>query len=417
MAIKLHGPEKLPAQGVTRVVFKPWKNHMLNFLAQDLDNHRFMENGAYSTWRPLQHHPPPNSRIPELAANDNVTNLELRAYLGDTPEQFAARPLNEKDEAKVTAQAEKLNMRNAQLAKMIQVIKLYLHHNEQTEIDNDCSSVSWIFEFLEKRYNIQSRGVNLLKLADCKYKSGDDYHTYYRELYSSISDNLRRKEDNDLNGAKLAEDEKISPTFKDFIILSALNNIDPRLPAKVKQDYELQLNQKGVYLSDIQVSIFQAIPSMLESLNRDANLSAVASARSLNLTDSTEVSLDAFSLQGRSRGGGRGSYMGRGGGGSQPRGRGGSSSGNHWRGHDGKRDHSEKYCRLCRVARKPKAVYESHNTGQCGFFTNADRRSMRAELNAMSLDGDDVGEDEAWADEQDHQAESEAAQGSGQQDI
>ena len=92
-----------------------------------------------------------------------------RAYLGDTPEQFAARPLNEKDEAKVTAQAEKLNMRNAQLAKMIQVIKLYLHHNEQTEIDNDCSSVSWIFEFLEKRYNIQSRGVNLLKLADCKY--------------------------------------------------------------------------------------------------------------------------------------------------------------------------------------------------------------------------------------------------------
>ena len=256
----------------------------------------------------------------------------------------------------------------------------------------------------------------MLKLADCKYKSGDDYHTYYRELYSSISDNLRRKEDNDLNGAKLAEDEKISPTFKDFIILSALNNIDPRLPAKVKQDYELQLNQKGVYLSDIQVSIFQAIPSMLESLNRDANLSAVASARSLNLTDSTEVSLDAFSLQGRSRGGGRGSYMGRGGGGIQPRGRGGSSSGNHWRGHDGKRDHSEKYCRLCRVARKPKAVYESHNTGQCGFFTNADRRSMRAELNAMSLDGDDVGEDEAWADEQDNQ-ESDAAQGSGQQDI
>ena len=59
----------------------------------------------------------------------------------------------------------------------------------------------------------------------------------------------------------------------------------------------------------------------------------------------------------------------------------------------------------------------THNTGQCGFFTNADRRSMRAELNAMSLDGDDVGEDEAWADEQDHQAESEAAQGSGQQDI
>ena len=68
--------------------------------------------------------------------------------------------------------------------------------------------------------------------------------------------------------------------------------------------------------------------------------------------------------------------------------------------------------------RKPQAVFESHNTGQCGFFTNADRRAIRAELNAMNLD-DDAGEDEPWTDEQEDQdqVELEATQGSGQQNY
>ena len=419
MAIKLQPPEKLPVQGVTRALFKPWKNHMVNFMSQDLDNHRFLEQGDYGTWRAFKDHPAPYSRIPELAAGDDVNTLELRSYLGDTPEQWTARPQAEKEEAKVAARKEKLSFRNAQLSKMIQVVNCYIHTNEQFEVDNDCTSLTWIFDFLEKRYNIQSRRVNLLRLADCKYKSGVNYQTYYRELYASICDNLRRKDDNDLTGAKLKEDEQISPTFKDYIILTALHNIDPRLPDKVKQDYELQLTQKGVYLSDIQTSIFQAIPAMLESLTRDANLSSLASARSMNLSagDPPDVYLDAFSFQGKPRGQGgrRGPQGQRGGGrGSRTWGRGGGGS----QAQDGDRDWSVKYCRLCKVNRKPQAVFESHNTGQCGFFTNADRRAIRAELNAMNLD-DDAGEDEPWTDEQEDQdqVELEATQGSRQQNY
>ena len=41
---------------------------------------------------------------------------------------------------------------------------------------------------------------------------------------------------------------------------------------------------------------------------------------------------------------------------------------------------------------------------------------MRATLNAMNLD-DDAGEDEPWTDEQEDQEESEATQGSRQQDF
>ena len=412
MALKLQPPEKLPVQGVTRALFRPWKNHLVNYIQQDLDNHRFLEKGDYGTWRALKDHPPPYSRIPELAAGDDVSNLELRSFLGDTPEQWAARPQVEKDEAKVNARKEKLSLRNAQLGKMIQVINCYIHTNEQVEVDNDCTSLPWIFEYLEKRYNIQARGANLLRLADCKFKSGVDYQTYYRELYASICDNLRRKGDNGLTGAKLKEDEQISPTFKDYIILTALHNIDPRLPDKVKQDYELQLTQKDTYLSDIQTSIFQAIPAMLDSLTRDANLSSLASARSISLTagDSTNVSLDAFSFQGKSRSQGGGKKGGGQGSKSWGKKNGGSQ------GHGEDRDWSVKYCRLCKVNKKPQAVFESHNTAQCGFFTNADRRSMRATLNAMNLD-DDAGEDEPWTDEQEDQEESEATQGSRQQDF
>ena len=64
--------------------------------------------------------------------------------------------------------------------------------------------------------------------------------------------------------------------------------------------------------------------------------------------------------------------------------------------------------------KKPQAVFESHNTGQCGFFTNGDRRSMRATLNAMNLDDND-GEDEPWTEEQEDQGKSDATQGSNKQ--
>ena len=75
-------------------------------------------------------------------------------------------------------------------------------------------------------------------------------------------------------GQALTEDEVLSPSFEDAIVLWALEKIDPRLPKKVRKDYEHRLTG-NIYLIDLQVTIFQSIPSMLEDLNRQADLQAL----------------------------------------------------------------------------------------------------------------------------------------------
>ena len=76
-------------------------------------------------------------------------------------------------------------------------------------------------------------------------------------------------------GKVLAADETLSPTFEDAIVLWALEKIDPRLPKKVRKDYEHGLFG-DTYLIDLQVTIFQSIHTMLEDLDKQAGLNAIA---------------------------------------------------------------------------------------------------------------------------------------------
>ena len=45
--MKLNQPKKLPAEGLTAVQFKPWKNLVINILMQDTDNKLFLPGGLY----------------------------------------------------------------------------------------------------------------------------------------------------------------------------------------------------------------------------------------------------------------------------------------------------------------------------------------------------------------------------------
>ena len=65
----------------------------------------------------------------------------------------------------------------------------------------------------------------------------------------------------------LTEDEKLSPSFENAIILWTLEKIDPRLPDKVKKNYGHQMTG-NVTLKDIQPVVFENISAMLEELDQ-----------------------------------------------------------------------------------------------------------------------------------------------------
>ena len=181
----------------------------------------------------------------------------------------------------------------------------------------------------------------------------------------------------------MTEDEKLSPSFEDAIVLMALEKIDPRLPARVARDYEHRLD-RNTHLIDLQSSIFQAVPTMLESLDRDAGLQALATSAAAAISlQPPAVALDAFTPyagKGRGRGAPTGGGKGKQGGGQKSVGRAppriSPTTGRIW---------TVKFCRLCEKDRKSPAVVASHDTVECDSVSNAERRSMLATLQAMII--------------------------------
>ena len=118
--LKLNQPKELPAEGLTSVQFKPWKNHLINFLQQDMDNYRFLPGGDYQTWN---------------AATD-VENKQRITTLVEADEDLEALKEKEKDKTVLERKIKALTRtRNAQLSKMIQHIVSFVHYTEADDVD------------------------------------------------------------------------------------------------------------------------------------------------------------------------------------------------------------------------------------------------------------------------------------------
>ena len=341
--LKLIQPKELPATGLTTAQFKPWVNHLINFLQQDVENARFLAGGEYDLWK----------------AASEVENGKRIVTINPNDEDKPAIDAEADATKKANMKKKLLIKRNAQLGKMIQHIVSFVHYTEADDIDQSSISLEWIFKYLRQHYNIEARGANFLKITEHCYKSDMQPQVFYKQFRTSFINNLRRTgEIMTHKGDKvLTENETLSPSFEDAIVLWSLEKIDPRLPKKVRKDYEHRLTGK-TYLIDLQVTIFQSIPSMLEDLTKQAEINALTTA------GQEETTLSAFrTFEGRGRGRGRGS-------GFKP----------------GQRVFSKMFCRVCHTAGKPAQVYQSHNAGTCGFFNNRDRKDMYASLKAMNLD-------------------------------
>ena len=259
-------------------------------------------------------------------------------------------------------------------------------YSEQSDIINCSTSLTWIWEYLEKHYNIESRGSHILDVAAINPKSDQKPIVFYKQFRAGFANNLRKRGDiiTYKGGKKLPEDEAISPTFECAIMMWALEKLDPRLPAKVKKDFGFRM-EGDISLIDLQTAVFQAVPGMIDELDDNTDTKAAHVS-----TEEPEASLCAFGPRG-SRG--TGSYRGRGtrGGGRPYR------SPFNPRGQNGRAD-TNKICRVCRLAGKTEAVYRSHDIGSCFFFTKQDQTDLMAGLNSLQVDTVDTGADSPYYD-------------------
>ena len=357
--IKLHVPKDLPEEGLTAVAFEAWQNQTLSFLEQEVINYEFI-SGNYSSWS-AKNETADGKRIVRLH-NDDPDKKVIDARTG--AENVAANP-----GLLVTL----LNKRNSQLAKFIQLIANMCQYSEQPDILTASTSLNWIWDYLKKHYNIESRGSHIIDVAAINPKTNQKPIVFYKQFRSGVVNNLRKLGDKMLykGGKQLTEDEIISPTFENIILLWALEKFDTRLPTKVKKDFGFRM-EGDTTLFDLQTAIFQAVPGMIEELDEIADAKAITVNRE-------EVELAAFGAFSKQRVGYQGSYRG---GGRNTR----ATRAPFPRG-GGQTRADGPTCRLCRLAGKTEAVYRSHTIANCRFFTKQDHADFSSiDVSALQLE-------------------------------
>ena len=350
MSLKLKAPDKLPADGVTTVAFKAWKNNLFSYLEQDVDNYLFLEGGTYETWTSLDSSRN-RKRITTASASDpdHKRLLHLRA----SNAEYTQEHYDEEVHALILR-------RNAQLSKFIQLICVVCHYTESDDISSLSTSTAWIVSYLEQHYNLEKRGAHFLKVSEHQYKSGTNYQTFYREFRAAIYDNLKKRghQIQYQNNREMESDETMSPTFEETVVLWCLEKIDSRLPAHVNKTFGHQMTGHTT-LKDLQIQIFQRIGGMIQDLddieaNRAITINYMDPGHQSE--DIDQVELAAYKAQSFQRG--------------RP----------PFRPH-GNNSYQKRSCQICRIAGRPPAIVSSHSQANC--------KLKNALLNAASVEDSD----------------------------
>ena len=119
------------------------------------------------------------------------------------------------------------------------------------------------------KYNIESDNSisnnfdqnlpNILDLCDINYNDSDEILSFYEKFRRTISSNLK-KTGYKLGDAFLLQDEIISPTFEEVIILWCIDKINPNLSKKIKLNFHENLNT-GVSINELKDEIFKLFSS------------------------------------------------------------------------------------------------------------------------------------------------------------
>ena len=237
--LPLKAPSPLPASGVDSVTFKVWKNALVAHIEQDCNHFLFMPGGLYSTWRAGEN----GARISEV---DDADPEKVKLDNKQNNNQLSVADHR-------TSVAQLLNKRNGQLSKFITHIATLCHYTENDDVTNGSTSLNWIFDYLKKHYGLETKGANFMNISDHVFKQGTPYQTFYKQYRASFIDNLRKRGDRIKykNNQALTDDEKLTPSFENAIVLWSLEKIDARLPSKVKKDYGHQMTGDTT-LKDVQ---------------------------------------------------------------------------------------------------------------------------------------------------------------------
>ena len=153
----------------------------------------------------------------------------------------------------------------AQLELMFGQIANYCPVISRNTIVKNSTSVDNIWQSIRTHYGFQSTGGHFLDLADIKLEQGERPEDLYQRLMAFVEDNLLTASGGIKHHEESpTEDEDISPTLENLVLLLWLKLTHSELPRLVKQRYGTELRSRT--LASIKPEISQVLDSLLEAV-------------------------------------------------------------------------------------------------------------------------------------------------------
>lgn len=153
----------------------------------------------------------------------------------------------------------------AHLELMLGQIANYCPVISRNTLIKNSTSMDFIWQQIRLHFGFQSTGAHLIDFCDIKLEPNERPEDLYQRLMAFSEDNLLRRDLGILHhGEQLQEDEEMTPSLENFIVLTWLRLIHPDLPKLVKQRYGTELRTRT--LASIKPEISQALDSLREEL-------------------------------------------------------------------------------------------------------------------------------------------------------
>lgn len=156
------------------------------------------------------------------------------------------------------------------------------------------TSMESVWQTIRQHFGFQSTGAHFLAFDDIIPQPGEKPEDLYQRILTFIEDNMLLTGSPILHhGIATTEDEEMSPTLENLMVIHWLKLIHPGLPKLVKQRYGTEL--KARTLASMRPEISLALSSLMDELQsaEDAKVMRVAASKSFTSMQDTSTSFRA----------------------------------------------------------------------------------------------------------------------------
>ena len=142
-------------------------------------------------------------------------------------------------------------------------------------------SMDSIWQSVRSHFGFQSTGGHFVDLCDIKLEPGERSEDLYQRLVAFVDDNLLTTAGGITHhGDAITEDEELSPSLENFVVLTWLRLLHTDLPRLVKQRYGTDLRSRT--LASIKPEISQAINTLLDEVQMSSDARVLKSTNQVD---------------------------------------------------------------------------------------------------------------------------------------